>query len=82
MAPAVDMFQRNKDKLFQGLPNVLCIADDILIVGFDDIQKYHDTTLGMVLRICREANLKINKYKYFSDLPTFPFLEKSHSGMV
>ena len=33
------MFQRKINKLFQGLPNVLGIADDILIAEFDNTGK-------------------------------------------
>ena len=37
-----------KDKLFQGLPNVFGIADDILIVGFDGMDRDHNATLDKV----------------------------------
>ena len=37
VTPAGDMFLTRIDKLFQGLPNVFGIADDILIAGFDDL---------------------------------------------
>ena len=39
------MFQRKIDELFIGIPNVFGIADDILIVGFDEQGKDHDETL-------------------------------------
>ena len=39
------------------------IADDILIAVFNDISREHDATLSKVLRICRQANLKLNKDK-------------------
>ena len=37
MTTTGNMFQRKIDELFQGLPNVFGIADDILIVGFDEL---------------------------------------------
>ena len=55
------MFQRKIDELFQGLPTVFGIADNILIAGFDDLERDHDATIDKVLRICRKANLKVNK---------------------
>ena len=39
------------------------IADDILIVGFNDMGRDHDTILNKVLRICRQASLKLNNDK-------------------
>ena len=60
------MFQRKIDELFLGLPNVFGIADDILIEGFDEMGRAHDATLNKVLRICRWANLKLNKASAYS----------------
>ena len=48
-------------KFIQGLPNKFDIVDDILIAGFDDMSKHHDTTINKVLMIGRYAILKINK---------------------
>ena len=39
------------------------IADDILVVGYDNGSKYHDDRLQIVLQICRQVNLKLNKDK-------------------
>ena len=35
----------------------------ILIAGFDHMGRDYDATLNKVLRICRQANLKLNKDK-------------------
>ena len=43
--PTGDMFQRKIDKIFKNVPNVFCIADDILVVGYDRDGKDHDKTL-------------------------------------
>ena len=42
--PACDMFQKKTDQLFNGVPNVFGIADDILISGFDELGRDHDET--------------------------------------
>ena len=64
VAPANDMSQRKIYKLSQGLSNGFGIADNIFIAGFDDLGSYHDGTLDEALRICREANLKLNKFHF------------------
>ena len=51
------------DELFQGLPSVFGISDDILIAGFNDMGRDYDATLNKVLRICRQASLQLNKDK-------------------
>ena len=66
MAPAGDMFQRGE--LFKGLSNVFGIADDNLIAGFDVMSRDHDAAVNKVLRICRQANVKLNKYKYLGEV--------------
>ena len=53
------------DEIFQGIPNVFGIADDILIAGFSDLGRDRDVMLDRVLRICRMANLKINRQMPF-----------------
>ena len=58
-----DMFQRKMDKLFHELPNVFGIANDILISGFNEQGRDYDETVDKVLKICRKANLKLNKDK-------------------
>ena len=57
MALAGDMFQRKINELFQGMPNVFGIVDNLLTTGFDDIDRDHKATLNMVLRMCRQTNL-------------------------
>ena len=39
------MFQWKIDEIFEGLPNVLCIPDDILNVGYDTDGRSNDKTL-------------------------------------
>ena len=46
---AGDMFQRKIDELFSSIPKVLGIADDILIVDFDEQGKDNNELLEKVL---------------------------------
>ena len=55
------MFQKKIDELFDSMPNVFSIADDILIAGFDELDRDHDVTLDKMFRIYMQANLKLNK---------------------
>ena len=49
VAPAGNMSQKKTNKLFNDIPNVFGIADDILIIGFDADSRDHDARLGKVV---------------------------------
>ena len=51
------------NKLCHGLPNVSGIDNDILIAGFVDLGRDNDETVGKVIDLWGEANLKLNKDK-------------------
>ena len=57
------MFHRKIDEIFNDLPNVFRIADDILVAGYEADGKDHDKTICRVLQRCRQVNLKLNKDK-------------------
>ena len=61
VALAGDMFQRKRKRCFGGCQ--LYLALQILIEGFNVMGRDNDATLNKVLRICRQANLKLNKDK-------------------
>ena len=50
------MFQQKIYEIFKGLPNVFCIANDILIVAYDEYGWEHDKTLKWVIQICWQEN--------------------------
>ena len=58
---APGIFQRVIDAMFQGIPNVLCYLDDILITGSSDEQ--HMDTLNKVLDILLEAGIHLKQSK-------------------
>ena len=49
-APTGIMFQWKINKIFENLPNVFGIADDIAVVGYDSDDKDHDEMLWQVLQ--------------------------------
>ena len=67
IASAPEEFQRRQDQALEGLPGVLCIADDILVYGegedMDTAIADHDRKLVQLLQRCRQCNLKLNKEK-------------------
>ena len=67
------MFQKKIDKLFNGLPNVFGIVDDIFIVGLDELGRDHNETVDKVLQTCREVNLKFNKENCHFRCTSIPF---------
>ena len=57
------MFQCKIDEIFNDMPNIFGIADDILVIGYDnDGTDYYETVHKMLQR-CKEVNLKLNKEK-------------------
>ena len=72
-AHTVDMFQKKIVELFSDMQNVLSIADDILISGFNDQGKDHDITLDKLLWVYQQANMKFNKDKCLFRYTNIPF---------
>ena len=62
-APVGNMFQHKIDEIFNDMPNVFGIADDILVIGYDKDRTDHDKAVYNVLRQCQDVNLKLNKDK-------------------
>lgn len=71
-------FQRRQDQVVEGLRNVKCVADDILVYGEGDTPeeatKDHDRCLIGLMDRCREKNLKLNANKLKLRLKQVPFI--------
>ena len=67
VSPAPAVFQRAMDTILQGLPNVICYLDDILITGQSD--EHHLRNLEQVLERLKahEVRLKRDKCRFFQD---------------
>ena len=72
--PAGNMFQQKIDKIFNDMPNVFGIADDILVIGYDKDGADHDKAVYDVLQWCQDVNLKLNKEKCHFRCTSIPFL--------
>ena len=55
VAPTSDVFQRKMNELFHELCNVLGIANDVLIAGFNELGRDHDETVDEVLKHVRKS---------------------------
>ena len=67
------MFQCKIDKIFNDIPNVFGITDDILVIGYDKNGADHDKAVHKMLWRCKEVNLKLNKEKYHFRYTSIPF---------
>ena len=70
------MFQQKIDEFFNDMPNVFGIADDILVVGYEDDGRDHNETVQKGLQRCREVNLKLNKDECHFRYTSVPFLRQ------
>ena len=57
---AGDVFQRKLDTIFGNLPQVACIADDIIVVGYKEDHSDHDEAFSKLLHTAWENNVKLN----------------------
>ena len=58
------------------MPNVFGIADDILVIGYNEDGEDHDEAVHKVLGQCKEVNIKLNKAKcHFRCISTLFFGE-------
>ena len=56
VTPAGDLFQRKTDKIFEELPNIFGIIDDILVLGYDEDGRYNDNTVKSIAKMPRSES--------------------------
>ena len=57
---AGDVFQHKLDQCFGHIPNVIVIADDIMVVGRRQNHREHDQALTTLLHTARKCNVRLN----------------------
>ena len=79
-APVGDMFQHKINETFN---DILGIADNILVIGYDKDGTDHDETVDRVLKCSEDVNLKLNKEKCHVRCTAIPFFGEivSRDGM-
>ena len=70
------MFQCKIDEIFNDMPNVFGIADDILVIGHNKDGADHDKVLYKVLKWCQGVNLKLNREKCHFRCTSIPFFRE------
>ena len=60
---AGDVFQCKLDECFGHIPNVIAIADDIMVVGKQPNHKDHDQALTTLIETARQCNVRLNYEK-------------------
>ena len=70
---AGDVFQQKLDEIFGKLTQVMCIADDIMVVGYKDNLSNHDLALTKLFQTAQKNNVKLNfeKLQYKKHEVTF-----------
>ena len=75
VAPVGNKFQCKIDEIFNDMPSVFSITDDILVIGYDEDRTDHNEAVYNVLRHCK-VNLKLNKDKCHFRCTSTPFIGK------
>ena len=57
---AGDVFQRKLNTIFGNLSQVVCIADDVIAVGYKADHSDQDTVFTRLLQTAHENNVKLN----------------------
>ena len=76
------MLHRKIDELFNEVPNVFGIANDILVVGYDYDSTENHRTLCKALQIYGKENLKLNKEKCHFRSTSIPFVVRLFPGVT
>ena len=72
IASASEVFHRTVQQIFEGLPGVRSIHDDIIVWGKD--RREHDERLRIVLDKARKANLKLGRGKCQFAVPSLTYM--------
>ena len=54
-APAGNTYQRKIDEIFNDMPNIFGITNDILVVSYHDDGRDHNNTVQKVLQTCKRS---------------------------
>ena len=57
---AGDVFQWKLDSIFLNLENVMIIADDIMVMGYQEDKQDHDKAFTHLLETAKKNNIKLN----------------------
>ena len=55
---AGNVFQHKLDSIFLNLDNVMIIADDIMVIGYQEDERDHDKAFTQLLETAKKNNIK------------------------
>ena len=55
-----DVFQRKLDSIFLHLENIMIIAGDIMVIGYQEDERDHDIAFTKLLETAKKNNIKLN----------------------
>ena len=73
---AGDIFQRKLDSIFLNLDNVMIIADDIMVKGYQKDEQDHDIAFTKLLETTKKNSFKLNFDKFNTNKQKWNFLVK------
>ena len=76
---AGDVFQYRMDECFGHIPNIIVIADDIMIAGKEPDHKDHYQALTSLLETARHCNMKLNYEKLQYKQSEFEFFGETYT---
>ena len=60
---AGDLFQQKLDEIFGKLTQVMCIADDIMVVGYKEDHSDHDLALTKLFQTAQKNNVRTTQHR-------------------
>ena len=76
---AGNVFQRKLDECIGDIKNVHCIADDIMVVGYETDHSDHDKALTNLFQRAEKCNLKFNLEKIQYKQPAVSFFGETYT---
>ena len=78
LSASSEIFQKRLVQALEGLPGIVCIADDILVYGTGDTkgeaEKDHDQNLRLLMERCQEMSIKLNPEKLMLKVQEIDFM--------
>lgn len=70
---AGDIFQQKMDEILDGISNVVNIADDVIVFGYDEDGSDHDQAVEALMKRAKEKNIKFGQAKCKFRVTAVPF---------
>ena len=72
LSVSAEIFQKRLNSVFENLPGIVCIADDVIIHGKNDEE--HDLNMKIFLDKCKTSGIQLNKAKFEHKVSSLTFM--------